>query len=315
MFTIDGQHRVEGIKIALKEHSELGTEMLPVILVAHLPTDPGFERTRRLFSTLNRYAVKVSTGDIVLLNEDDGYAITTRKLVRDHWGLSGVNDPEDHDPLWLVVPAAAVQLPPGNVHSLTTIVSLYNQVLTFYPARGTRRTGLKTTRPEPDVLEDIYEHASRYWDALAEYCEPIRETFDSVPGDGTVARYRGDFGGHLLFRPAGQAAFCEAVRVMMFRRVDLREAVYKLCQVSLDLDAKPWRGVLWDGSTMMSAQSRLNRNLLLHMVGEPPDPEPRVNSYSVEQVYRQAINDERADLADIVKFPPVRRRKLIGLNG
>ena len=165
------------------------------------------------------------------------------------------------------------------------------------------------------MLDDIYNQASQYWDTLAEFCAPVREVFESVPGDGTVARYRGDFGGHLLFRPAGQAAFCEAVRVMMFRRVGLGEAVGKLCQVSLDLNAKPWLGVLWDGSTMMTADARLNRNLLLHMVGEPPDPKPRVKDYSVETEYRRAINDEEAELADVVKFPVVRRRKLIGING
>ncbi len=315
MFTIDGQHRVEGIRLALEEHPELGSEMLPVIFVAHLPTDAGLERTRRLFSTLNRYAVSVSKGDIVLLNEDDGYALATRRLVREHWGLSGVNDPEAEDPLWQVEPAPNVQLPRRNVHSLTTIVSLYDQISTVYPARRRLRTELKKVRPEPDVVDDIYGHASRYWDAVAEYCEPIKEVFNSVPGDGTVAKYRGDFGGHLLFRPAGQAAFCEAVRVMMFRNVDLSEAVDKLSQVSLDLNAKPWRAVLWDGRTMMTANGRLNRNLLLHMVGEPPDPAPQVKRYSVEKEYQLATNNPDAHLQDVVKFPRVNRRKVIGLNG
>ena len=315
MFTIDGQHRVEGIKLALKDHPELGSEMLPVIFVAHLPTDSGLERTRRLFSTLNRYAVRVSQGDIVLLNEDDGYAIATRQLVREHWGLNRVSDPEVDDPLWLVEPATNVQLAPNNVHSFSTIVSLYNQAVIFYPARGRRRTDLKTVRPEPDVLDDIYTHVSRYWDTVAEYCDPVKEAFTSVPGDGTVAKHRGPDGGHLLFRPAGQAAFCEAVRVMMFRRVNLSEAIGKLSQVSLDLSSQPWRGVLWDGSTMMSAKARLNRNLLLHMVGEPPDPDRGVKDYSVEAEYRKAINDENASLSDLVKFPRVGRRKIIGLNG
>ena len=67
MFTIDGQHRVEGIRKALIDDESLGTDMLPVIIVAHLPTTSGFQRTRRLFSTLNRYARPVSTGDRVLL--------------------------------------------------------------------------------------------------------------------------------------------------------------------------------------------------------------------------------------------------------
>ena len=42
------------------------------------------ERTRRLFTTLNRYAKPVSKSEIVALDEDDIIAITTRELVENH---------------------------------------------------------------------------------------------------------------------------------------------------------------------------------------------------------------------------------------
>ena len=44
----------------------------------------GYERTRRLFSTLNRYAKPVGKKDIIALDEDDSVAIVTRLLVEDH---------------------------------------------------------------------------------------------------------------------------------------------------------------------------------------------------------------------------------------
>ena len=83
-FAIDGQHRVQGIKHALKNNSELKQEEVSVIFVSHRNDPIGMERTRRLFTTLNRYAKPVSKSEIVALDEDDILAITTRNLIEKH---------------------------------------------------------------------------------------------------------------------------------------------------------------------------------------------------------------------------------------
>ena len=44
-FAIDGQHRVEGIKQALKKNSELEKEEVSIIFVAHQNDSSGMERT------------------------------------------------------------------------------------------------------------------------------------------------------------------------------------------------------------------------------------------------------------------------------
>lgn len=80
IFAIDGQHRVVAIKEALPLAHEIGNEEICVIFVAHGTDQKGMRRTRRLFSTLNRYAVPVSKGEIVALSEDDAFAIVTRRL-------------------------------------------------------------------------------------------------------------------------------------------------------------------------------------------------------------------------------------------
>lgn len=81
IFPVDGQHRVEGIKDAIKENPELEDETISVILIGHQKNKEGMERTRRIFSTLNRYAKPVSTGDIIALDEDDTVAIVTRNML------------------------------------------------------------------------------------------------------------------------------------------------------------------------------------------------------------------------------------------
>ena len=80
-FAIDGQHRVEGIKQALEKSEDLKTDEVSVIFVAHQTGADGMERTRRLFTTLNRYAKPVKKSEIIALDEDDIIAIITRDLV------------------------------------------------------------------------------------------------------------------------------------------------------------------------------------------------------------------------------------------
>lgn len=84
IFAIDGQHRVEGIKSAIAHKSSLSIDQQCVIFVAHKETDKGRVRTRRLFSTLNKYARPVSKGELVALSEDDTFAIVTRKVIDEY---------------------------------------------------------------------------------------------------------------------------------------------------------------------------------------------------------------------------------------
>src|ERR1041385_4226832 len=83
IFAIDGQHRTKAIMDAVKKDQKLEGEEVTVIFVAHKKTSEGEIRTRRLFSTLNRYAVPVTTSEIIALDEEDNCAIITRKLIEE----------------------------------------------------------------------------------------------------------------------------------------------------------------------------------------------------------------------------------------
>ena len=58
LFTLDGQHRLIGIKEAVAEAPHLGEDELSIIFIAHRTDTDGMERTRRLFTTLNRNYAK-----------------------------------------------------------------------------------------------------------------------------------------------------------------------------------------------------------------------------------------------------------------
>jgi len=81
LFTLDGQHRLIGIKSAILEDPQLGEDELSIIFIAHRTDSIGRERSRRLFTTLNKNAVPVSKGETIALDEDDTMAITVRRLV------------------------------------------------------------------------------------------------------------------------------------------------------------------------------------------------------------------------------------------
>ena len=74
-----GKHRLIGIKEAVDEDPELGEDELSIIFITHRTEEK--ERSRRLFTTLNKNAVRVSKGEIIALDEDDTIAITVRDLV------------------------------------------------------------------------------------------------------------------------------------------------------------------------------------------------------------------------------------------
>src|SRR4051812_47330495 len=77
IFAVDGQHRLAGMKEAIKQNAKLGDDEVSLVLVAHKTTRAGMQRTRRLFTTLNKTAVPVGKGEIIALDENDVMAIVT----------------------------------------------------------------------------------------------------------------------------------------------------------------------------------------------------------------------------------------------
>ncbi len=77
-FVLDGQHRLRAIKDALKQTPELGREDICVLIVTHYDSPEGRIRTRRLFSNINRNAVKTAAAEDIVLDEDDGFAVLSR---------------------------------------------------------------------------------------------------------------------------------------------------------------------------------------------------------------------------------------------
>ena len=264
VFAIDGQHRVEGIKAAVGRSADCRTELQAVIFVGHSPSPEGRERTRRLFSVLNRQAKPVSKGEIVALDEDDAFAVVTRDLV------------EKYEPLTEHRVAFSTQtpMPSSNLDAVTTILGLYDLVQAVSEFGRQKPKDLKSfmaSRPSDAVLKQIYDEQIMFWDSLQKYVPAIKAAVSSRSRDGVCSKYRYPGGGHLLFRPAGQKAFARAVRVLVDTGDSIEHAVQKLARFPLMLEEPPWVDVLWDSrSNVMitkTASVKLASDILLLFCG------------------------------------------------
>jgi len=276
MFAVDGQHRVEGIKEAVREQPGLGGEEQVVIFVAHKTSPEGRQRTRRLFSTLNKYAKPVSQSELVALSEDDAFAIVTRRLIDEFPGLG-----PDFVPL-----LPSTNIPVGEKKCVTSVVGLYELTkLVSPPDIRKERKRHETGPPSADMVGAIYRESESFWNALKRHIPPIRQVCASVPGEEIASKYRNPDGGHLLFRPVGLKAFAKAARVLMDRGETADRAVTQLSKANLQLDAPLWMDVVWrpQTRTVLHKYVRLAQNVLLHEVGAKADNK----NYSVLGEYKR----------------------------
>ena len=151
LFALDGQHRLAGIKRIIKDGIDQDPyDEVSVIFVAHKATDEGLERTRRLFTTLNKTARPVSKGDIIALDEDDVMAICVRRLIEETELFTDER----------IAFVATNNMPVTNKSSLTTIGNLYD-VLTILFTNSTfvlrrPKADLQKIRPEDDKPGQLF---------------------------------------------------------------------------------------------------------------------------------------------------------------
>ena len=273
IFAVDGQHRLAGIKRAINNKSNFGSERLSVIFIAH--NENKRERTRRLFTTLNKTAKPVRKNDIISLDEDDTMAIITRRLIEENKWFSSpkilVNSNEN--------------IPSTNRVCLTTISNLYDVLKLIFKYRLGEKSdvNLRFYRPSEKDLDGYYNYALKYFEAIAASFPPVLHLFNSQEPALITQQYRGEHGGHLLFRPVGLIIFTNtAIAFAKYNDLPLSEAVNKLCVIPVELDAKPFKNVIWDSNRkkMIATGKSTMTELMSYMVGLPINVDRLLVSYA-----------------------------------
>ena len=262
IFAIDGQHRLAGIRAALASDHAASQDVISVLIVGHKTTAIGLQRTRRLFTTLNKTAVPVRKKDIIALDEDDVMAIIARRLVETNEHFK--------DPRIAVI--GSPNIPVGNKTCLTTITNLYDilKILFLFDTKNRSDRHLRFNRPTDDRLDHYYGVATSYFAALGNAFGPVSEVLTGADPEAITSVHRIPDGGHMLFRPIGLEIFTRLVtEFSKTRNIELSAAVNMLKALPMDLAKAPYAGVIWDRGrgTIKTTGKSLALNLLRHAAG------------------------------------------------
>jgi DNA sulfur modification protein DndB len=277
IFAIDGQHRLAGIRRAIAEGTDLSQEQAPVILVGHKKDAPGMQRTRRLFTTLNKTAVPVRKRDIIALDEDDVMAIISRRLVETN---ASFKDPK-------IAVIGSQNIPVANRVSLTTISSLYDTLKLLFMFDLGQRTdrSLRFNRPSDERLDHFYEVATGYFEALATTFKPVGQLLSAADPCAVTQKHRGPQGGHLLFRPIGLEIVTRvAIEIARNKGTDAATAVMSLGKIPTDLAKPPYADVIWDTARqVINVKAKgLAREILRLICGLPVDLAKLEDDFALE---------------------------------
>ncbi len=267
IFPVDGQHRVAGIKEALKLNQTMKEERVPVIFIGHSKDEMGMQRTRRMFSTLNRYAKPVSMRDIIALDEDDFVAIASRNIIDQANLLS-----DDR-----ILDSKTKAIPDNNDKALTTIITYYecNKELAWLFIKDIDVKGLDEKiikgrskvneyirhRPSDDIIQKFTQDCEMFWSALIHNCP---DAFQSGCG---VGKYRNKDGGHIFFRPVSLIPFTKAiVRIKEKSDLSYEEIISKFPSNVMWIQNSIWRKIIWDDvkKNMIMGNSKLIELILLY---------------------------------------------------
>lgn len=271
IFPVDGQHRVEGIRAALLENRELENETIGVMLIGHQNTTEGMKKSRRIFSTLNRYVKPVRLGDIIALDEDDTVAIVTRDLLETYPLFMGERIKASNNK----------SIPQSDKKAFTSLMTLYECHLVLYwvfKCQKERHRYVKSQikdqlkyRPSDDIIAEFNRYLVGFWDCMNSTFEEI-EAYINNNSDNPAAELRStENGGNLFFRPIGLLPFVEAVaRILLATNKSFDEIISGYVNLNRNVHSDMWDMILWNPITrkmIMRNQSLVN-SLLIEMMDD-----------------------------------------------
>ena len=237
----------------------MGIEIIPA--VQHRETfKNSVSRLRNVFVDVNENAKRLTSGQISMLDENNGFRIVARTIMIEHRLFKGHNNE-------LNVDTNSNQLSENSPKytTLKTLVSITEAYLgdsgrfsawkdAILDLKGSRGVGL--LRPEDNEIEEGVSQLSVYFDNLATLPshEKMISYFSTNGTSGTPPdKLRGGEGRNILFRPIAQFALARAIaRLEMEDGANLSDIMEKISYHEelgeLDLVRKnaPWFGILCD---------------------------------------------------------------------
>lgn len=276
IFPVDGQHRVEGIKEAIRKDPELADEAITVIFIGHHNDKEGKEKTRRIFSTLNRYAKPVKLGDIIALDEDDTVAIVSRNLLESYPLFMNDNIKADLK--------SSKALSDNDTKSFTSLLTLYDTnkiIYTYYKSRRDQQSRLYNTtkiaellkfRPEQEELDDFEKILTGFWDLFCNSFPGMMDYKNATIDPNAASKYRNkENGGLLYFRPVALPQLIKAICETCFRTgITLEDCMQRYASIDMVISHNSWVDILWNfqKKTMIMSNKTLIAPMLMYLYDE-----------------------------------------------
>jgi DNA sulfur modification protein DndB len=239
LFAIDGQHRVKAIKESIKEKSDLKNEEISVIFLPHKNTEEGLVRTRRVFSTLNRYAKPVDKSEIIAIDEEDNCAIITRNLIEEFELFNGII---------LFNKTRSISI--NNTSAFTNIIVLYDFVVAILTDQ--KIFGVKVDGEDHKKFTHRRQ-ADDIINAKQQLIEVIFTTlFHEIPSLNSFLESksvnRRDENLSILFKPVGQNVLYSTLKVAMDKNKK-DELIDFFKSDSFNLGNVAWKSIFIDSET------------------------------------------------------------------
>ncbi|MBN4082977.1 DGQHR domain-containing protein [bacterium AH-315-A23] len=239
IFAIDGQHRTKSIKDAVMDKPSLKSEEIPAIFVAHKKTLEGEVRTRRLFSTINRYAKPVSKSEIIAIDEEDNCAIITRNIVENFDLLNGKI---------LFNKSRGIAI--TNKLAFTNIIVLYDFITTILTNNRVFGINVGGKEHKKFILKRESELVLSEQQIIVESL--FTRIFAEIPVllnfiEGEILDRRLNTSS-LLFRPVGQNVFYSVLKIAIHKNI-LDEAIIFFADNDFSLNNPTWNKVFTDPET------------------------------------------------------------------
>lgn len=253
-YALDGQHRVNAIKLLVSGEAGVDPpagffdDVLSVIVVLRdehdVPEGEWMRRYRRLFSSLNRHAKHTDRDANIIVDEDNLFAIVTRRLITDHSFFQAPGRQKQSKK----VKTKGKSLRPNDPH-FTSLQTLYamNERLLSPQSRQHEQPANTQFRPPEEVLDERYSELESYWDALL---LALPELVETNPPD--MRHHETEGNDSLLFWPIGQELFIDTVRcylddVFKSRQASVQEmadALSVFSKIPWQLHQAPWRHLI-----------------------------------------------------------------------
>ena len=267
-YALDGQHRLSAIKNLLDQTpndipERFQNDEFSVIVIVPNQEDSNetfMQKYRRLFSSLNRYAKPTGKTTNIIMDEDDTFAILTRRLITDNdFFISPSSQKESRR----IKTEGSKNLTTRDPY-FTSLETLYDMNISLLssaqresrgwgPISAESEKNLKIFvqfRPPEEYIDSLYDELTMYWEALCDeipdlHNEPIKMRTHVIEDEAN-----GEESDHLLFWPIGQLMLAAIVRALLNKRLPdpekptpdtVSKALTRLGQLEWRLHYMPWK--------------------------------------------------------------------------